>query len=114
MQSDFQNIKELKIIKEQITKIENGNQMFKLMGASLRKLDLSLNLLKYFENFELLQNLRELNLSFNLIEDIQYIERLPNLKSLILDSNKIKKIGQIKGLRKLEYFSIQNNYIRDY
>jgi hypothetical protein len=25
MQSDFQNIKELKIIKEQITKIENGN-----------------------------------------------------------------------------------------
>jgi hypothetical protein len=54
MQSDFQNIKELKIIKEQITKIENGNQMFKLMGASLRKLDLSLNLLKYFENFELL------------------------------------------------------------
>lgn len=52
MQSDFQNIKELKIIKEQITRIDSGNQMFKLLGGSLRKLDLSMNFIKYFEYFE--------------------------------------------------------------
>jgi len=65
MTSDYSKITELAIVKGEITCIDSQNATLSRLGASLRKLDLSFNLLSKIEHLEPLGNLRELNLSFN-------------------------------------------------
>jgi Leucine-rich repeat (LRR) protein len=71
MCSNHSKIIELTIAKEEITHFDSSNQEIKLLGASLRKLDMSSNFLRTIENIDPLTNLRELNLSYNKIKNIE-------------------------------------------
>ena len=87
MSSNYSKIIELSIIKEDITKIDQYNEILKQLGPSLRRFDLSYNHIKEMQNLDILSNLRELNLSHNNIKQIENLSKMPHLKILVLDYN---------------------------
>jgi len=113
MTQDFKKIIELALVDEKITSIDAYNPCLKQMGATLRRLDLSVNYIATINNLECLTNLRELNLSYNQIRQMENLHKLTSLRKLYIDRNHIKEINGIKHLRKLEKLSLRGNRIRD-
>jgi protein phosphatase 1 regulatory subunit 7 len=93
---EYAKIIELVIENEKITKIDKDNQEIRKLAPTLRKLNLSYNLLSVVSNLDCCQNLRDLTINNNKLTRIEGLSKLLNLKSLSLDRNKFTKIEGIK------------------
>jgi len=113
MTTDYKKITDLKLVEEQITRIDYQNSYLVSVSKNLRSLNLSLNHLKTIDNLEMLTNLRELKITYNHLTSMDGLSKLVNLRTLILDRNKLKSISGIKNLRKLDRLSLVGNQIKE-
>ena len=90
-------INELDFYDNQITKIENLNQL-----VTLENLDLSFNHFKKIENIECLVNLKKLFLVHNQIIKCENLETLNQLEMLELGDNQLRHIENIDSLKNLK------------
>ena len=126
----LENLKELILDTNQITKIEGldnltnlevlnlaSNQITKIEGldtlTSLEVLNLASNQISKIEGLKSNTNIKVLNLSGNSISEITGLESLENLKELYISSNEISEIKGLENLNNLEKLSLSGNRIKE-
>lgn len=102
------NLQELNLSYNQISKIQNLDNL-----SFLSKLELQKNKLTKTDWLEKLSTLQELNLWYNEISDIKSLFALTNLRDLQLQHNQISDISSMSNLFNLESLKLEYNQISD-
>jgi internalin A len=79
--------------------------------CSLKRLNLSFNIITEITSLEFCEDLEELNLSYNFIEEILGLISCAKIKTLELSNNKISKLSNICHLSSLVRLCIESNNI---
>ncbi|CAL6074153.1 Conserved_hypothetical protein [Hexamita inflata] len=98
---------ELSIIKCQLSNIQCIGQM-----RSLKKLDLSQNIIKNYNELQQLENLLYLNLSNSSLDDISFLSGLIQLTNLNLNFNRISDISVLNKMMELTHLGVSNNKLK--
>jgi Leucine-rich repeat (LRR) protein len=80
---------------------------------SLKKLDLSLNIIEDLSFLKSFKNLTVLNLSYNNISDLYFLKGMNHLEELNLRNNQIKDITALKDFKELINLNLRSNQISD-
>jgi len=102
------NLKELNLSYNQISKIQNLDNL-----SSLSKLELQTNKLTSTKWLQKLSSLKELNLWYNEILDIKSLSNMTNILDLQLQHNQISDISDLSNLSNLESLKLEYNQISD-
>lgn len=94
---DLPNLEKLNLEYQQLTRIQNLDQL-----TNLKMLDLSENELESLDGLENLENLEYLNLYENKLSDVRLLNRLPNLKEVNLAGNKLEDDALLEQLDRPE------------
>lgn len=90
-----------------------SNLSFIQKFKSLKKLNLSFNIIKELSFLKDFKNLTELNLSYNKISDISFLKGMNYLKELNLRNNQIKDITTLNDFKELTNLNLRSNLISD-